>query len=61
MRAEFRQELAYWGADAIVIGPGARPALVTFVQALMQRPPIRAGGVLLWHLTKGQPGAGAIK
>ena len=61
VRAEFRQELAYWGADAIVIGPGARPELVTFVQALMQRPPIRAGGVLLWHLTKGQPGAGAIK
>ena len=61
VRAEFRQELAYWGADAIVIGPGARPALVTFVQALMQRPPIRAGSVLLWHLTKGQPGAGAIK
>jgi hypothetical protein len=53
VRAEFRQELAYWGADAIVIGPGARPALVTFVQALMQRPPIRAGGVLLWRTAAG--------
>jgi hypothetical protein len=50
VRAEFGQELAYWKTGAIVIGPGARPALAAFVQALMQRPPIRAGGVLLWRL-----------
>ena len=53
VRAEFRQELAYWGAGAIVAGPGARPALSAFVQALMQRPPIRAGGVLLWGAGDG--------
>ena len=50
VREEFRQELAYWGADAIVIGPGARTALTVFVHALMQRPPIQTGGVLLWRL-----------
>ena len=50
VREEFRQELAYWGADAIVIGPGARTALTVYVQALMQRPPIQTGGVLLWRL-----------
>jgi len=53
VREEFRQELAYWRAGAIVIGPGARPALTAYVQALMQRPPIQAGGVLLWGAGDG--------
>jgi hypothetical protein len=53
LRAEFRQELAYWGADTIVAGPGASPALTAFVQALVQRPPIRTGGVLLWGVGDG--------
>jgi len=50
LRAQFQQELRYWRASAIVVGPGARPALTTFVTTLMQRPAIQAGGVLLWRL-----------
>jgi hypothetical protein len=61
VRTEFRQELAYWQASAIVIGPGARPALTAYVEALMQRPPIQAEGVLLWGLGTPQLSAGAIK
>ena len=50
LRAQFQQELAYWRAGAIVVGPGARAALTTFVTGLMQRPAVQAGGVLLWRL-----------
>jgi dolichyl-phosphate beta-glucosyltransferase len=50
LRAQFQQELTYWRASAIVIGPAARPSLITFMEGLMQRPPIQAGGVLLWRL-----------
>ena len=50
LRAQFQQELRYWRGSAIVVGPGARPALTTFVTTLMQRPAIQAGGVLLWRL-----------
>jgi hypothetical protein len=32
-----------------VAGPGASPALVSFVQRLTGRAPVRAGGVLLWR------------
>jgi Glycosyltransferase family 87 len=53
LRAEFRQDLAYWGADAIVAGPGANTALITFVAGLVQRQPIRAGGILLWRAVSG--------
>jgi hypothetical protein len=53
LRAEFWQDMAYWRADAIVMGPGARAALTGFVWQLVQRPPQRVGGVLLWrHLTR---------
>jgi hypothetical protein len=54
LRAQFQQELAYWRADAIVAGPGARATLTAFITGLMQRQPIWAGGVLLWRL--GRPG-----
>jgi hypothetical protein len=50
LRAQFQQDLSGWGARDIVAGPGARPALTAFVQAIVLRPPIRAGGVLLWRL-----------
>jgi hypothetical protein len=49
LRAEFRQDLAYWGADAVVAGPGTRTTLVTFLEGLLQRPPVRTGGILLWR------------
>ncbi len=49
LRAQFRQDMAYWRASAIVAGPGASPALVSFVQRLTGRAPVRAGGVLLWR------------
>jgi hypothetical protein len=51
LRAQLRQELDYWGASAVVAGPGTRPALAAFVQALLLRPPVHADGVLLWRLT----------
>jgi hypothetical protein len=50
LRAQFRQNLAYWAADAVVAGPGTRAALTTFIEELLLRPPIRTGGVLLWGL-----------
>jgi hypothetical protein len=59
LRAQFRQDMAYWGASAVVAGPGASTALTAFVEAVVRRPPIRAGGVLLWRLTSGQASAGA--
>jgi len=49
LRAQFRQDLAYWGAGAVVAGPGTRAALTAFMAALLQRPPLRTGGVLLWR------------
>jgi hypothetical protein len=48
LRASFRHDMAYWGARAIVAGPGARAALTGFVQRLVQQPPRHTGGVLLW-------------
>ena len=50
LRAQFKQELAYWRAGAIVAGPGARATLIAFVTGLVQRQPIWADGVLLWRL-----------
>ena len=50
LRAEFRQAMSYWRATAIVLGPGAAPALAGFVGHLAQQAPRRAGGVLLWRL-----------
>jgi hypothetical protein len=49
LRARFWQDMSYWGANAIVAGPDARAALAGFVQRLVQRPPRRTGGVLLWR------------
>lgn len=49
LRAQFRQDMSYWGADAIVAGPGAGPGLTRFVGQLAQQPPSRVGGVLLWR------------
>jgi hypothetical protein len=41
--------MAYWGATAIVLGPGANAALAGFVRQLTGRPATRVGGVLLWR------------
>jgi len=49
LRARFWRDMSYWGAHAIVAGPDARAALTVFVQQLVQRPPVRTGGVLLWR------------
>jgi len=49
LRASFWRDMSYWGAHAIVVGPDARAALTVFVQQLVQRPPLRTGGVLLWR------------
>ena len=49
LRASFWQDMSYWGAHAIVAGPGARAALTGFIQGLVRRPPLRTGGVLLWR------------
>ncbi|MGP8000465.1 MAG: hypothetical protein ACLPKI_24555 [Streptosporangiaceae bacterium] len=53
VRAQFRRDMAYWRASAIVAGPGASPALVSFVRRLTGRAPTRAGGVLLWRQPQG--------
>src|SRR5262249_51993327 len=44
VREEFRQELAYWRADALGIRPRARPPPTPHVHAPMQRPPPPAHG-----------------
>lgn len=49
LRASFWQDMSYWGAHAIVAGPGARTALTTFIAELVRRRPLRTGGVLLWR------------
>ena len=49
LRASFQQDMSYWGAHDIVAGPGTRPALTAFIRQLVQRPPLRTGGVLLWR------------
>jgi hypothetical protein len=50
LRAGFWQAMSYWRATAIVLGPGAAPALAGFVRRLARQAPRRAGGVLLWRL-----------
>ena len=50
LRASFWQAMSYWRATAIVLGPGAAPALAGFVRQLARQAPRRAGGVLLWRL-----------
>jgi hypothetical protein len=54
LRASFWQDMAFWGAHAIVAGPGASRALTGFVRQLVQRPPLRTGGVLLWRNLPGR-------
>jgi hypothetical protein len=49
LRASFRQDMSYWGARDIVAGPTARAALTGFIQQVVGRPPLHAGGVLLWR------------
>jgi hypothetical protein len=49
LRAAFGQAMRYWGATAIVLGPGGAPGLAGFVQRLAGRAPQRAGGVLAWR------------
>jgi hypothetical protein len=45
--------MSYWGAHAIVAGPGARDALTGFIGRLVRRAPLRTGGVLLWRQLTG--------
>jgi hypothetical protein len=53
-RASFWQDMSYWGARAIVAGPGARAALTRFITRVVQRPPLHVGGVLLWRHLAGR-------
>ena len=55
LRASFWQDMSYWGAHAIVAGPGARAALTGFVARLVRHRPLHTGGVLLWrHLAEAE-------
>ena len=54
LRASFWQDMSYWGARAIVAGPGTRGALARFITQVVQRPPLRTGGVLLWRRLAGR-------
>jgi hypothetical protein len=50
--------LSQWQARAILITPGASPALARYVTALLGRPDARQGGLLGWRLSpadRGQP------
>jgi hypothetical protein len=53
LRASFWQDMSYWGAHAIVAGPGAHDALTGFIGRLVRRAPLRTGGVLLWRQLTG--------
>jgi hypothetical protein len=57
LRASFWQEMSYWGARAIVAGPGTRAALTRFITQVVQHPPRRTGGVLLWRQLAGRQGS----
>jgi hypothetical protein len=48
------QDMSYWGARAIVAGPGTRAALAGFITDVVRRPPRHAGGVLLWRDLAGR-------
>jgi hypothetical protein len=54
LRASFWQDMSYWGARAIVAGPGTRPALAGFIARVVRRPPRHTGGVLLWRDLAGR-------
>jgi hypothetical protein len=54
LRASFWQDMSYWGARAIVAGPGTRATLTRFITRVVQRPPLRTGGVLLWRQLAGR-------
>jgi hypothetical protein len=54
LRASFRQDMSYWGARAIVAGPGTRAALANLITQVVQRPPLHVGGVLLWRQLAGR-------
>ena len=54
LRASFRRDMSYWGARAIVAGPGTRAALAGFITRVVQRPPRHTGGVLLWRDVAGR-------
>jgi dolichyl-phosphate beta-glucosyltransferase len=54
LRASFWQDMSYWGARAIVAGPGARAALTRFITQVVQRSPLHTGGVLLWRDLAGR-------
>jgi hypothetical protein len=54
LRASFWRDMSYWGARAIVAGPGARAALTRFITQVVRRPPLHTGGVLLWRDLAGR-------
>ena len=54
LRASFWQDMSYWGARAIVAGPGTRAALTRFITQVVRRAPLRTGGVLLWRQLAGR-------
>jgi Glycosyltransferase family 87 len=54
LRAGFWRDMSYWGARAIVAGPGTRAALTRFITRVVRRPPLRVGGVLLWRQLAGR-------
>jgi len=54
LRARFWHDMSYWGARAIVAGPGTRAALARFITQVVRRPPRHTGGVLLWRDLAGR-------
>jgi len=54
VRASFWQAMSYWGARAIVAGPGTRTSLTRFIGQAVRRPPLHTGGVLLWRQLAGR-------
>ena len=50
LRRHARDDLAYWGARTVVLGPAPyEPVLLDFVTTLLHRAPERTGGVWVWR------------
>ena len=55
-RVQFQRDLAYWGADTVVLGPSAdHDAQLALLTSLIGRPPEDIGGAQVWEHVRQQP------
>jgi hypothetical protein len=61
-RAETRRELSALGVDTVVVGPDpGHDRMVSYLTAVLGRPPVRSEGVDVWWQLAPEPGAAAAQ